>query len=448
MSMKTVTAIASRCGLDCTACDYRLCSSCGGCIETAGHPFHGECPVAVCCQKKGYLHCGQCPDLPCKLLSDYSCDAEHGDNPPGARIAQCRRWCDTAHTEDSLHAKIIALRMERQYLTQRCPAGEYDALYRDLQPGQNYYWHGFGFPPELTHRVDFDDKEYNRARQKSRTLIKLRLDRGGLGWVLADDLPLFYALYRKPLAKPSRIQSELLDLIMREGPLTIQQMKEETGYLVKQITPALHRLQEAFAIYEDQYDGEWDRGWYAFEEMFPGISENAMTRHDALKKILPRFARRLGAFTSAMAKSYYDLPEKEIRAAMAELVSDGVFCEVGNDGVMLSEDYTYILAHDMPAVHTVYALHRNDFLVKVFANALKAYFKPRLDMLPYDHDPLQYILIDGEFAAVSVGHYRYGPYEIHDIVCDDAAMEQREDIIATVTKENGASPMRFGGEVL
>lgn len=39
--------------------------------------------------------------------------------------------------------------------------------------------------------------------------------------------------------------------------------------LVKEITPVLHRLQEAFLVYEDQYDGEWDRSWYRFEEMFP-----------------------------------------------------------------------------------------------------------------------------------------------------------------------------------
>ena len=34
--------------------------------------------------------------------------------------------------------------------------------------------------------------------------------------------------------------------------------------LVKEITPVLHRLQEAFLVYEDQYDGEWDRSWYRF----------------------------------------------------------------------------------------------------------------------------------------------------------------------------------------
>lgn len=48
--------------------------------------FHGECPVAICCQNKGIIHCGKCADFPCELLMKYSCDPEHGDTPHGARI--------------------------------------------------------------------------------------------------------------------------------------------------------------------------------------------------------------------------------------------------------------------------------------------------------------------------------------------------------------------------
>ena len=84
--------IDSRCGLHCSDCEFKKPFNCGGCIETNGHPFHGECPVAVCCQSKGYIHCGQCPDIPCKLLWDYSCDEAHGDTPKGARIEVCKKW--------------------------------------------------------------------------------------------------------------------------------------------------------------------------------------------------------------------------------------------------------------------------------------------------------------------------------------------------------------------
>lgn len=70
------------------------------------------------------------------------------------------------------HHSIVGLRMRRQHLVQRADTVEYDALYRDTSPGQNVYWNGFGDPPSLTFRADFDDIAYNRSRQKSRTLLK------------------------------------------------------------------------------------------------------------------------------------------------------------------------------------------------------------------------------------------------------------------------------------
>lgn len=50
--------------------------------------------------------------------------------------------------------KILSLRMERQCLIQKAEKDEYLALYRDTQPGQNEYWHGFGEPPALCRREE------------------------------------------------------------------------------------------------------------------------------------------------------------------------------------------------------------------------------------------------------------------------------------------------------
>ena len=47
---------------------------------------------------------------------------------------------------------VTALRMRRHCLTRRAGAAEYDALYRDLSPGLNVHWHGFGQPPCLVER--------------------------------------------------------------------------------------------------------------------------------------------------------------------------------------------------------------------------------------------------------------------------------------------------------
>lgn len=85
--------IDSRCGLHCTGCSWKDSHGCGGCIETQGHPFHGECPIALCCQDKGLVHCGECDIVPCDKLYEYSyLDPEHGDKPQGTRVAMCRRW--------------------------------------------------------------------------------------------------------------------------------------------------------------------------------------------------------------------------------------------------------------------------------------------------------------------------------------------------------------------
>ena len=58
--------------------------------------------------------------------------------------------------------KLTALRMRRQCLSAPADKEEYDRLYRDTSPVQNVYFHGFGQPPCITFRADFDDLEYNR----------------------------------------------------------------------------------------------------------------------------------------------------------------------------------------------------------------------------------------------------------------------------------------------
>lgn len=85
--------LTTYCGLDCTGCEWKEPCQCKGCTDTKGFPFHAKeepCPVAACAMNKGVLFCGSCEEFPCQLLESYSCDAEHGDNPPGQRIETCR----------------------------------------------------------------------------------------------------------------------------------------------------------------------------------------------------------------------------------------------------------------------------------------------------------------------------------------------------------------------
>lgn len=137
-------------------------------------------------------------------------------------------------------------------------------------------------------------------------------------------------------------QLQVLELIETADPFNIQQIREETGMLVKQITPILHRLQEAFLIY---------------------------------------------------------------------------------------------------------AIHRNDFIYKAHEYILKEMAKKLTKGLEYDHEPLQYLLIDGEFHGASVGHFRNGSYDLNDIVCDlpDAESHKNEIVEAIRIVNYDKMPSRFMG---
>jgi hypothetical protein len=337
---------------------------------------------------------------------------------------------------------ITALRMERQHLTRKATKADYDALYRDMQPGQNVYWNGFGDPPSLTYRADFDDMEYNRKRQADRILVKGRFAGGNLGWIVAEDMELFACLYRKPLTKPSPRHLALLEIIEREGPLTIQQMKAETGMLVKEITPALHRLQEAFLVYEDQNEGQDDRGWYGFAEMFPAVDFARYSKQNALKILLSRFAYRLVWFTPDMARAFFKLPAKDIQSALEEMLAENTLIQ-SEGGYVLSSDVE-LLKSKTNVPKSVYAMHRNDILVKCEEAFLKEKYTH-----PYP-DTLYYLLIDGQWRGAVVGKFRYTP-EVEDVlldVSDAEAMARKDEILAAISMLCGENnPIkRYKGE--
>ena len=341
---------------------------------------------------------------------------------------------------------ITGLRMERQFLARPANEEEYRLLYRDTQPVQNVYWRGFGDPPSMAFRADFDDLEWNRGRQRTRELVKGRFQGGNLGWIDKRDMELFACMCRKESAlRPA--DAALLDLIEREGPMNIQQMKEAAGMLVKEITPALHRLQEAFLVYEDQYNGEWDREWYRFAEIFPEVNFQRYSRVEALQIVLPRFAKRMVWFDVDMAKSFYRLPGKEIRAAAAALSADGTFIPFGT-GFLLRQDAVRLEEREYEAPASVYALHRNDILVKSNEHWLKARYKHA------EYDILQYLLIDGEFHGAVLGHFKNGPYIIEDVALDlagESAAQRKPDIMEAVYRVNSRehSPIRrYLGESL
>jgi general stress protein 26 len=93
LTIDELLTVQSRCGLLCSGCTYKESHGCTGCLALDGKPFWGECDIAKCCLSKGYAHCGECPEIPCDILRDYSCgDGDECDKPKGARIEVCKAW--------------------------------------------------------------------------------------------------------------------------------------------------------------------------------------------------------------------------------------------------------------------------------------------------------------------------------------------------------------------
>jgi hypothetical protein len=324
---------------------------------------------------------------------------------------------------------ITALRMIRQHLSEPCGRDSYDALFRDMSPVPTIYWCEPGSPPTLPLHTDFDDGLYNSKRRSNRDILKGRFAGGSIFYVTKDDLEVFACLYKKDMTDFSDIQLELLELLEREGPMNIGLMKEITGHLVKDIAPALHKLQEAFIVYEDQVDNEWDRAWYLFENEFPDVNLYRYQKTQALEILLPRFARLCVFFDEEMVKSYYRLPNKLITQTLSGMKEKGLLKEEelsGKTGFILREDEVYLRGTEFPeAMPGVLLLQRNDFMARANADYLKEKYKSTWDAL-------YYLLIDGEFHGAVTGRFKFGPHIIEDIVLDIEESEKvsrREEII-------------------
>ncbi len=351
-------------------------------------------------------------------------------------------------------AALLTLRFARQGLTQIVDEASYPALFRLLSPVPTVYWCAPGSPPTLPLRAAFDDADYNFRARAARRLVKGRFG-GGVSYVAIEDLALFASVFRKT-APPMALEQYLLERIEQEGPMTIGQMKELTGLRVKDITPALHKLQEKCLLFEDQCDNEGDRGWYRFQEEFPEVFstwdrtdvENEAARRDGIRQLLLRFAEAFVFFTADMAKSFYKLPAKDVKAALEALTQAGELRPAecgGENGYLRPSDAALLESTSAAPPAGVRLLNRSDPLIRAEEYRLKGRYAQQ------GRDVLYYLQIDGEIDGALLGHFRFGPWEIEDVLVEDRFAGRREEIVAaieTVFPPDLSPVQRFRGEAL
>jgi hypothetical protein len=334
--------------------------------------------------------------------------------------------------------------MQRQYLDKKADRAQYNELFRLMSPVRTPYWCRPGSPPSLARCAGFNEYGHVFDMRSRREIVKGRFQGGGIAYVYADELPLFASVYSRDRCKPSYDEFEILELLEREGPMTIKSIKEVTGLLSKQISPILHRLQQKFLVFEDQVDDEWDRAWYLFETEFPDINLDGYDKEETLKILVRRFAYLNVFIDTEMLKSFYQLPEEEFQTVITKLVSEGILKYVtieDDEGFVLSEDIPLMEKETLPQ-RSVFVLDRNDFLVKSHEKRLSEKYsseKHSFRRTPIKPTMMQLILVDGEFRGYTAGYFRIRPNVLEDVVLnleESESINRKEEILEAVRLVN------------
>ena len=303
---------------------------------------------------------------------------------------------------------VFAERLRRQGLLKPVETpDEYASLFRLLQPVSPIFFSYPGSPPALVHRAAFDDEALTADWRRTRKIVKCRFLSGTIGYVFREDLALYANAFQRPLAKFNSNQQLVYDTLAHVGPLAPRQIKEETGLLNKEIMPILHRLQEAFLVYEDQLDTDWERPWYAFSQEWPGITIGPDLCEEAAREVLSRFLHAHIFATLEQIKNWSGWPARDIRHLLGSLESDGLLIRRNIDA--LGEGWIENESLDCTESScSVFMLHKADPLVRASTSELKRRF--------VGLEVLQYLLVDGEFQGAVCGHWRIGPHDVENIV--------------------------------
>jgi predicted transcriptional regulator len=351
------------------------------------------------------------------------------------------------HNINAKKAKYLSL--SRQNLIGRDENDDYEKLFRLMSPVPTLFWTAPGEPPILQHRFDIDDRTLNNYNRANRTIIKGRFRGGNVGYIYADELPLFMAAYKKGISRFSENDFIVLETLRSEGEMNIEMIKEITGLLSKHISASLQKLQKAFLVYEDQVDGENDRAWYILEDEFQDMDLAAYTREQAMEEVISRFAYLNVFFDESMVKSFTKFTNKDITAALLSMTDKGRLLEVSADGrscYILSGDLDEIASAPETIPDDIYIMDLNDHLVRSNEAEIKARFDPA------SYKTLHYILKQGEFIGIIAGRFTFGPPELEDVKLDlpvEKILEYRQRIIAAVEEKydpHSTLLLRYCGE--
>ena len=325
---------------------------------------------------------------------------------------------------------ILGTRLERQSLLSPLENEErYPEFFRLFQPVPTIYFTRPGDPPSLFPRTAFDDLALNDHRRAEGQILKGRFAGGGVGYVCEEEFDLYANAFVNPMRQISEVHSAILEALRSCGPLAPRQLKEETGYLSKQIGPALNRLQTAFLVFEDQSEGEWERPFASMEEV-RDLTIDPSIHLQSVCAVIERFLEVHVGATREEIIGWSRLSRRIVDEAIRRMSeSEIIYLEFVEE---MGE--VYVLGKDRElsfrgSIESIFMLDLADPIIRPQKKAATARFG--------DLEVLQYLLINGEIRGAIVGHWRIGPHDVDDITLDlepDMCLRLRDGIIDVVAR--------------
>ncbi|WP_164667250.1 DNA glycosylase AlkZ-like family protein [Virgibacillus doumboii] len=320
----------------------------------------------------------------------------------------------------------------------------YKNLFKRLQPVAPVHNSRPGDPPKLVHRTIFDDALVTSKLRQKHQIVKARFQGGRVGYVFEEDLKLFTRVFQKPLKRLDPIHEEILGTIRSLGGISKDQLKKELRYSAKEITKALTKLQEAYLVYEDQIDTDWDTGWFDFSEEWFEVPEQT---DESVEKILLQFLDSMVFANLDQIKSWSQLRKNLLKRILHQLVARNLIVEVSAEGLgtgYMKADPMGFVQRKVPK--SVFMLDKSDILVRSHLDELKSIYKGQ--------EVLQYLLIDGEFQGAVLGHWRIGPHDIDDVTLSlkpEQATIRKDEIIKAIRKyytPERTKILKFNGDTI
>ncbi len=273
-----------------------------------------------------------------------------------------------------------------------------------------------GSPPRLMHRCHGDDRALADALRARHDLLKGRFSGGRIGYVLAADFELYATAFRRPLKSLNSVQDRVLQVLGYHDGLSPRQLRLEMDIQHKKLMPVLHRLQEAFLVFEDQSDASWDRPWSLLSSALPEVDPGRLSWEEAAMAVIKRFLQSHVFATFQELKSWSGFTERELTGVLTQLENAGI-ATVQVAG--LGAGWTCVEDRNLDPARTVadvFMLHPGDPLVIPHAVELRERFEGL--------EVLAYLLIDGELTGAVCGHWRIGPHDVEDIALTLPARER------------------------